>query len=103
MIYGYCRTAQDDDYNIRKQMDAITEHCKENNYEVEFYIDNGASGLTLDRPEMKKLLSKVKEGDTIIVSDIAMLTRNINDYEFILSRGIKVVICELIKIPKGRY
>ena len=97
MIYGYCRTAQDDDCGIQKQMNAIVEYCKKNNYEVEFHIDNGASGLTLDRPEMKKLLSKAKEGDTIIVSDIAKLTRNINDYEFILSRGIKVIFCELIK------
>lgn len=91
MIYGYCRTAQDDDYNIRKQMNAIGEYCKENNYEVEFYIDNGSSGLTLDRPEMKKLLSKAKDGDTIIVSDIAKLTRNMVDYYYILGRGIKVV------------
>lgn len=94
MIYGYCRTAQDDDCGIHIQMNAINKYCKANNYEVEFYIDNGASGLTLDRPEMKKLLSKAKDGDTIIVSDIAKLTRNINDYEFILSRGIKVIICE---------
>ena len=95
MIYGYCRTAQDNEDDIRKQMDAIVRYCKKNNYEVEFYVDDGASGLTLDRPEMKKLLLKAKEGDAIIVSDIAKLTRNINDYEFILSRGIKVIICEL--------
>ena len=94
MIYGYCRTAQDDDCGIYKQMDAIVEYCKKNNYEVEFHIENGASGLTLNRPEMKKLLSKAKEGDTIIVSDIAKLTRNINDYAFILNCGIEVVICE---------
>lgn len=95
MIYGYCRTAQDNEDDIRRQIEIIVEYCKANNYEVEFHVDYGTSSLTLDRPEMNKLLSKVRKGDTIIVSDIAKFTRNINDYELIINHGIKVIICEL--------
>jgi DNA invertase Pin-like site-specific DNA recombinase len=95
MIYGYCRTALENEYSICKQMKAIDKYCKENNYEVEFHIDDGISGFTLDRPEMNKLLSKAQEGDIIVVTDIAKLTRNMADYDYILSRGIKVVFTSL--------
>ena len=95
MIYRYCRTALENKHSIHKQIEAIDKYCKENNYEVEFYIDDGISGFTLDRPEMKKLLSKTQEGDTIVVTDIAKLTRNIADYDYIISRGIKVVFTSL--------
>ncbi len=95
MIYGYCRTALENEYSICKQMEAIDKYCKANNCEVEFYIDDGVSGFTLDRPEMNRLMSKAKVGDTIIVTDIAKLTRNMADYDYILSRGINVIITSL--------
>lgn len=95
MIYGYCRTALENEYSIHKQMEAIDKYCKANNYEVEFHIDDGISGFTLDRPEMNRLMSKAKVGDTIIVTDIAKLTRNIADYDYILSKGINVVFTSL--------
>ena len=76
-------------------MEAIDKYCKANNYDVEFYIDDGISGFTLDRPEMNRLMSKAKVGDTIIVTDIARLTRNMADYDYILSRGINVIITSL--------
>ena len=95
MIYGYCRTALENGHSIHKQMEAIDKYCKANNYEVEFYIDDGISGFTLDRPEMNRLMSKAKVGDTIIVTDIAKLTRNIADYDYILSKGINVVFTSL--------
>jgi DNA invertase Pin-like site-specific DNA recombinase len=95
MIYGYCRTALENKHSIHKQMDAIDKYCRANNYEVEFYIDDGVSGFTLDRPEMNKLLSKAQEGDIIVVTDIAKLTRNMADYDYILNKGIKVVFTSL--------
>ena len=95
MIYGYCRTALENKHSVHKQMEAIDRYCKANNYEVEFYIDDGISGFTLDRPEMKKLLSKAQEGDTIVVTDIEKLTRNMVDYHYILSMGINVIFTSL--------
>lgn len=95
MIYRYCRTALENEYSICKQIKEIDKYCNENNYEVEFHIDDGVSGFTLDRPEMKKLLSKAKAGDTIVVTDVAKLARNMADYDYILSIGIKVVFTSL--------
>jgi DNA invertase Pin-like site-specific DNA recombinase len=44
----------------------------------ELYIDK-ASGKNTDRPELKKLMSYVRRGDTIIVESISRFARNTRD------------------------
>lgn len=44
----------------------------------EIYIDK-ASGENTDRPELKKMLSYVRRGDTVIVESISRFARNTRD------------------------
>ena len=42
------------------------------------YIDK-MSGKNMDRPELKKMMSFVREGDTVIVESISRFARNTRD------------------------
>ena len=58
-----------------------------------FFIDK-VSGKSKDRPELTKLLSYIREGDTLIVYSMDRLARNLEDLKFLVkeltSKGIKV-------------
>jgi len=41
----------------------------------EYYVDK-VSGKNIDRPQLQKLLSKVKKGDTIYIKDLSRLARS---------------------------
>lgn len=69
--YGYARVSSREQ-NEARQLIAILERgvCKEN-----IYIDK-QSGKNFDRPEYKKLVKKLKEGDILFVLSIDRLGRN---------------------------
>ncbi|MGE4456664.1 MAG: recombinase family protein [Arcobacteraceae bacterium] len=58
-----------------------------------FFIDK-VSGKSKDRPELTKLLSYIREGDTLIVYSMDRLARNLEDLKLLVkeltSKGIKV-------------
>lgn len=60
----------------------------------ELYIDK-ASGKNTDRPQLKKMLSYVRRGDTVIVESISRFARNTRDLlelvEQLSNKGVKFV------------
>ncbi|MDR0317391.1 MAG: recombinase family protein [Lactococcus lactis] len=87
MIYGYARVStqgQDLEGQLEELQEAgVLEH---NIYREKM------SGKTTERPEFKKLLAKVKKGDTIVVSKLDRLARNtreaLNAIEPLLDQGV---------------
>ena len=74
----YCRTAQQDDFAIKNQSDRLSVFALANGYKnLDLYIDNGASGLTLDRPAMTRLIEDIDEGiiETVIVTSTSRIAR----------------------------
>lgn len=89
MIYGYARVStrgQAKDGNSLENQEAI---LKEHGAEV-IYSDS-VTGRNLDRPNLKKLLSEIKEGDTLIVTKLDRIARS-------LTQGSELVN-HLIDIP----
>lgn len=80
----YCRLSKDDDSegestSIGNQRDFMTHYCEEQGWKVKgVYQDSGYSGLSLERPELKKLLLDVenKEFDMVLTKDSSRLSRN---------------------------
>ena len=57
----------------------------------EVYIDK-ASGKNTDRPELKRMLTYVRQGDTVIVESISRFARNTRDLlDLIEQMGVKQV------------
>jgi len=97
----YCRSAVKDDKAIHNQKATLKEYIKRNKIEkYEFYEDNGFSGITLERPALKRLLDDVKNGriGTIIISAGSVLSRDFEQSKS-LERDFEIngVECAVLK------
>ena len=72
MIIGYIRISTTDQNTARQEV-----LMKELGAE-QVFIDR-MSGKNTDRPELKRMMSFVREGDTVIVESISRFARNTKD------------------------
>lgn len=72
MIYGYARVSTIEQ-NLDRQIKALEEEgCSK------IFTDK-ITGATTERPQFQELLSLVKEGDSIIITDLTRFTRSTKD------------------------
>ena len=86
----YCRLSQDDgrdgeSNSISNQKDILSKYAKENGYLYpEFFVDDGISGTTFDRPGFQRMQKMAENGEigAIIVKDYcAIIGLNQKDLE----------------------
>ena len=84
-VAAYLRLSSDDgdkaeSNSIGNQRSIINQYIKQNKEfkNIEYYIDDGYSGTSFDRPDFKRMLSDIenKKIDCIIVKDLSRLGRN---------------------------
>ena len=86
-VYGYCRVAFADEEKMAEQVKLVGDYCRDNGLTVDkFFCDNGVSGLILDRKGLNELLEVLQDGDTVVVRDIARLSRNSSQCLSLLER-----------------
>lgn len=84
MIYGYARVSTRGQARDGNSLEAQEQELRANGAEI-IYKD-AYTGAKADRPEFKKLLSELKEGDTLIVSKIDRFARNAGDAITIINK-----------------
>ena len=80
----YCRLSVDDanegDSNsIQHQKEMLEKYCLENGYiNYRFYVDDGYSGTTFDRPDFKKMIADIEAGiiKRVIIKDLSRFGRD---------------------------
>lgn len=72
MKIGYVRVSTQEQNTIRQEV--LMQNLGVN----QLYIDR-ASGKNADRPELRKMLTYVRQGDTVIVESISRFARNTRD------------------------
>ncbi|NLE06422.1 MAG: recombinase family protein, partial [Crenarchaeota archaeon] len=80
----YCRLSRDDDYNgdsasIQTQKQMLEQYAKQNSFShTKFYIDDGYSGTSFERPGFQELINDIEKGkvSTIITKDLSRLGRD---------------------------
>ena len=80
----YCRLSQDDgregeSNSISNQKDILLDYAKKNGYlHPEFFVDDGISGTTFERPDFKRMqaMAEADKVGTIIVKDLSRFGRN---------------------------
>ena len=82
MEIGYIRTSTTEQNEARQEV-----LMKELGVE-QIFIDK-MTGKTLDRPELQKMLSFVREGDTVVVEAISRFARNTKDLLFLVEELTK--------------
>ena len=64
----YCRLSVDDELNgesnsITHQKEMLEEYAQKNNfYNIKFYVDDGYSGTSFNRPAFKELIKNIDSG-----------------------------------------
>ena len=95
-IYGYVRVSSTDQ-NEERQLIALREKGVDNKY---IYMDK-QSGKDFDRPQYKKLLRKMKQGDLLYILSIDRLGRNYEEIQSqwrVLTKEKGIDIC-VIDMP----
>lgn len=91
MKYGYARVSSAGQ-DLETQLDALSkEGCT-------IYKEK-ITGTKLDRPELQKLLTLLKDGDTLVVTKLCRLARSASDaidtVKELVGRGVKVHILNM--------
>lgn len=79
MRIGYIRVSTDEQNTARQEvlMDRL---------DVEKVFIEKISGKDMDRPQLKEMLSFVREGDTVIVESVSRLSRSMSDFQKIIEQ-----------------
>lgn len=101
-IYGYCRISTKKQ-SIDRQVRNI-----ENIYPSAIIIKEAYTGTKVEgRTEFNKLLSKVKEGDTIVFDSVSRMSRNAEEgfelYKELFNKGINLVFLKEQYINTDTY
>ena len=83
----YCRLSQDDgrdgDSNsIVNQREILSQYARSNGFHnTHFFVDDGISGTTFDRPDFQRMQRMIENGEigTVIVKDLSRFGRNYLD------------------------
>ena len=76
MKIGYCRVSTQGQ-DLEKQIQQLT------NVGCEKIFKEKITGTKMERPQLKKLLEQLREGDTVLITDITRLSRSTKDLFFI--------------------
>lgn len=91
MTYGYARCSTNE---TKQDIDRQKRELKEMGAE-EIYFEY-ESGTKIERPELKKLLRHIREGDTLLVTEISRITRSTKQLcdivEFAVKKRIKLKV-----------
>lgn len=99
MIYGYCRCSTNETkQDINRQKRELKEMGATNKSIFMEY----ESGTKINRPELLKMLDTVKEGDTIVTTEISRITRSTKQLcdiiELVKDKRLKLIIKDSITI-----
>lgn len=93
MVYGYCRCSTNEKkQDINRQRKELKEMGATDNT---IYLEY-ESGTKINRVELNRLLEIVKQGDTIVVTEISRITRSTKQLcdiiELVRNKGLKLII-----------
>lgn len=88
----YIRVSTDEQakegYSISAQRERLKAYCFAQGWEdFKFYVDEGVSAKTTDRPQFQRLMNHIKDGviHTLLVYKLDRLTRSVSDLNIILN------------------
>ena len=80
----YCRLSVDDpdtdeSESIQTQKAMLTDYCHQHGFHiVDYFVDDGVSGTSFDRPDFRRMLDAIESGtiNTVICKDLSRFGRN---------------------------
>ncbi len=101
MIIGYLRVSTEKQH-LGNQQDEIARYAKENGITIDRWVEEIVSGKKIySGRKLGRTISRMKKGDTLIVSEVSRLSRNLTDIMTIMGKCLKKGIN--IHTTKERY
>ena len=101
MIIGYLRVSTEKQH-LENQQDEISRYAKENGMKVDRWVEEIVSGKKIySGRKLGRTISRMKKGDTLIVSEVSRLSRNLTDIMTIMGKCLEKGIN--IYTTKERY
>ena len=101
MIFGYVRISTKKQ-SIERQIRNI-----KNAYPNALILEESYTGTTMERPMWKKLIAKLKSGDTVVFDSVSRMARNAEEgyrtYENLYSLGIDLIFIKEPQINTTTY
>lgn len=89
MTIGYLRVSTSKQL-LKNQQDEISRYAQENNLKIDQWIMEVVSGKkSHNGRRLGRTISKMKKGDTLIVSEVSRLSRNLTDIMTIMGNCLK--------------
>ena len=89
MIIGYLRVSTSKQL-LKNQQDEISRYAQENGLEIDQWVMEVVSGKkSHNGRRLGRTISKMKKGDTLIVSEVSRLSRNLTDIMTIMGNCLK--------------
>ena len=103
----YCRVASTDERALEHQRRSVSEFAAGQMYEdCAEYLDNGESGMTLDRPAFTRLRNDIRTGkiDVVFVRDTSRIGRDMIQtlqwLDDMRTQGVRIIAMnEGVKLP----
>lgn len=97
MIYGYARVSTKGQAKDGNSLEAQEKKLKENGAE-KIFIES-FTGVKMERPELDKLINRIQDGDTLIVSKLDRFARSVsqasNLITTLIDKGVRVNVLNL--------
>lgn len=107
MIYGYARVSSKGQDKYGNGLEVQEKQLRENGADIIYY--ESFTGTKKSRPELNKLMSVLKEGDTVVVTKLDRIARSTRDgldiIEELLGKGVSINILNMGKFdnsPNGK-
>lgn len=107
MIYGYARVSTKGQDKYGNGLEVQEKQLRENGADTIYY--ESFTGTKKSRPELDKLMSILKDGDTVIVTKLDRIARSTRDgldiIEELLAKGVSINILNMGKFdnsPNGK-
>ena len=101
MVYGYCRISRKQQ-SIERQVRNI-----KSVYPKAIIVKEAYTGTKMDRPQWRKVFSKVQAGDTIVFDSVSRMSRNADEgfeiYQELYEKGISLVFLKEPHINTDTY
>jgi len=89
IVAFYCQSAVKNDESIKEQKKKHLDYANKNNIKnYKFYIDNGFSSKTIDRPDLNRLMADSKEAkiSCVVVTEIGKVSRDFTQAEGVIKQ-----------------
>lgn len=109
-VVAYCRSAwasQSDPLSgVKLQSQEIRRYAKAHGLVIrDTYMDAGVSGMTLERPELQRLMEDCRAGKigTVVTQDPERLSRDTGQLIAVLHVLLEAGVCVEFSMPQGRH